>query len=154
MPLSRRPFISRVVARTDHRLRLLRPRLLAGAARARGGGDVGLYGISLGGYVSALVAGLEDDLSCVIAGIPCVDFPNLARDNEPWIMRRYGGELRVDWSVVRTVSPQDSATVAAIQLTKPFKALMDVHIVNEEINEAVYGNANSHECEPKPTCYI
>lgn len=73
-------------------------------ARARGGGDVGLYGISLGGYVSALVAGLEDDLSCVIAGIPCVDFPNLARDNEPWIMRRYGGELRVDWSVVRTVS--------------------------------------------------
>lgn len=73
-------------------------------ARARGGGDVGLYGISLGGYVSALVSGLEDDLGCVIAGIPCVDFPNLARDNEPWIMQRYGEELRVDWSVVRAVS--------------------------------------------------
>ena len=56
--------------------------------------------------------------------------------------------------VVRTVSPQDSATVAAIQLAKPFKALMDVDIVNEKINEAVNGNANSNEGEPKPTRYI
>ena len=79
-------------------------RRLVSWARARGGGDVGLYGISLGGYVSALVSGLEDDLACVIAGIPAVDFPNLARDNEPWIMRRYGDELRVDWSVLRAVS--------------------------------------------------
>ena len=62
-----------------------------------------LYGISLGGYVSALVAGFESELSCVIAGIPAVDFANLARDNEPWQMQRYGEDLRTDWDLVRTV---------------------------------------------------
>jgi len=87
-------------------------------ARTRGGGDVGLYGISLGGYVSALVTGLEDDLGCVIAGIPCVDFPNLARDNEPWIMRRYGDELRVDWSMVRTLSHVVSPLALAPRIPK------------------------------------
>ena len=43
----------------------------------------------------ALVAGFESELSCVIAGIPAVDFANLARDNEPWQMQRYGEDLRV-----------------------------------------------------------
>lgn len=31
---------------------------------------IGLYGISLGGYISALVASLEDDLACAILGVP------------------------------------------------------------------------------------
>ena len=56
--------------------------------RARGAAQVGLYGISLGAYVAALVAALEDDLACVIAGIPAVDFPNLARDNESLVDAR------------------------------------------------------------------
>ena len=68
--------------------------------------------------MAALVAGLEDALACVIAGIPCVDFPNLARDNEPWIMRRYGDELRVDWSVVRTLSHVVSPLALAPRLPK------------------------------------
>jgi hypothetical protein len=72
--------------------------------RAESAEPVGLYGISLGGYVSALVAGFEDDLACVIAGIPAVDFPSLANDNQPWIMRRYGDEFEVDWRLVRAVS--------------------------------------------------
>jgi pimeloyl-ACP methyl ester carboxylesterase len=72
--------------------------------RGRGAEQVGLYGISLGGYVSALTAGLEDDLDCVIAGIPAVDFANLARDNEPWIMRRYDDEFRMDNNLVRIAS--------------------------------------------------
>jgi len=72
--------------------------------RARGATQVGIYGISLGAYVAALVASLEDDLACVIAGIPAVDFPNLARDNEPWIMRRYGDEFDIDWRLIRAIS--------------------------------------------------
>jgi len=77
--------------------------------RARGARQVGLYGISLGAYVAALVAGLEDDLDCVIAGIPAVDFPGLARDNEHWLTR--GDQLHTprDWEllgeVIRPVSP-------------------------------------------------
>jgi len=46
--------------------------------------SVGVIGYSLGGLVAALVAALEDDLACVIAGIPVVDLPDL--------FRRHGGE--------------------------------------------------------------
>ncbi len=40
---------------------------------------VGLIGYSLGALVAALVASLEDDLACVIAGIPVVSLPELFR---------------------------------------------------------------------------
>jgi hypothetical protein len=72
--------------------------------RAQGGEPIGLYGLSLGGYVSALVASLENELRCVIAGIPAVDFANLARDNEPWIMRRYDRDFALDWQLVRAIT--------------------------------------------------
>ena len=72
--------------------------------RSRTGEPVGLYGVSLGGYVSALAAAFEPDLACVIAGIPAVDFPGLASDNQPWIMRRYEDDLEIDWKLVRAVS--------------------------------------------------
>jgi hypothetical protein len=44
---------------------------------------IGLVGVSLGGYVTALVAGLEGALDCVIAGLPVVDFPDLFLHNAP-----------------------------------------------------------------------
>jgi hypothetical protein len=72
--------------------------------RGQGGEEIGLYGISLGAYVSSLVSSLEDDLRCVIAGIPAVDFANLARDNEPWIMRRYDRDFALDWQLVRAIT--------------------------------------------------
>ncbi len=68
--------------------------------------QVGLYGISLGGYTASLVAGLEPGLGCVVAGIPAVDFSSLSRDNEPWLVRAYGAspELDVDWDLVRAAT--------------------------------------------------
>jgi hypothetical protein len=50
------------------------------------------------------VASLVDELACVIAGIPAVDFPGLARDNEPWLLRRYDDEVHVEWPLVRAVT--------------------------------------------------
>jgi hypothetical protein len=79
-------------------------RRLVSWIRARGGERVGLYGISLGGYVCALAAGLEDGLACVVAGIPLVDFPLAARDNLPWILRGQGGGLAFDWRLVREIT--------------------------------------------------
>jgi hypothetical protein len=38
---------------------------------------IGVQGLSLGGYTVALLAGIESDLSCVILGIPAVDFTAL-----------------------------------------------------------------------------
>jgi len=72
--------------------------------RNRGAPKMGLYGISLGGYNVAIASALEPDLDCVVAGIPAVDFPSLARDNEPWVFRRYSNEFEVDWDTVRSIS--------------------------------------------------
>jgi pimeloyl-ACP methyl ester carboxylesterase len=44
-----------------------------------GAEQVGVIGYSLGGLVASIVASLESDLACVIAGIPVVDLPHLFR---------------------------------------------------------------------------
>jgi dienelactone hydrolase len=46
--------------------------LLAGL-RAEGAETVGVYGVSLGGHVAGLLAALEPDLACVVAGVPTSD---------------------------------------------------------------------------------
>jgi dienelactone hydrolase len=53
---------------------------------------VGVYGLSLGGYTAALTASLEDDLACVIAGIPAVDLVDLYRRHSPSHVRRHARE--------------------------------------------------------------
>jgi hypothetical protein len=45
--------------------------------------EVALLGLSLGGSVAALVAGLDGPLDCVIAGLPIVDFPEVFARNAP-----------------------------------------------------------------------
>ena len=78
-------------------------RRMVGWIRARSDAPVGLYGISLGGYTVSLASAFIDDLACVIAGIPAVDFTSLARDNEPWAYKAYGGVLKNDWGLVTKV---------------------------------------------------
>lgn len=51
--------------------------------RAQSPTALALQGVSLGGYVTALVAGLESALDCVIAIIPVTDFPTLFRSQTP-----------------------------------------------------------------------
>ena len=72
--------------------------------RHRGAEQIGLYGLSLGGYNVSLVSAMEQDLACVIAGIPAVDFVSLAQDNEPWLFRRYHDEFPTDWDVLRAIT--------------------------------------------------
>jgi len=74
-----------------------------------GASEVGLYGLSLGAYVTALTASLEDGLACAIAGIPAVDIPDLFAHHAPARLRRrarehhlLGEESRL---VNRVVSP-------------------------------------------------
>jgi hypothetical protein len=72
--------------------------------RERGATSIGLYGISLGAYVAALAASLCDDFDGVIAGLPPADFVQLARDNQPWFMRRYESQLGPDWQLIRELT--------------------------------------------------
>jgi len=53
---------------------------------------IGLIGYSLGALVAALVSSLEDDLSCVVAGIPVVDLPGLFRRHSRPAMARLAEE--------------------------------------------------------------
>ncbi|MAE95480.1 MAG: hypothetical protein CL910_12535 [Deltaproteobacteria bacterium] len=58
-------------------------RRLLGWIRARGGETIGVYGLSLGGYHTAALAGLEGDLACAIPGIPATDFARLVWRHAP-----------------------------------------------------------------------
>jgi hypothetical protein len=78
-------------------------RRMVGWLRANSDAPVGLYGISLGAYAVSLASAFLDDLACVVAGIPAVDFASLARDNEPWAFQAYGGDLQTDWALVNQV---------------------------------------------------
>jgi pimeloyl-ACP methyl ester carboxylesterase len=71
--------------------------------RSRGATKIGVKGLSLGGYTTALMACLEDDLACAIAGIPACDFIDLFRRHMP---RDYGeipAEVEAFWSDARRV---------------------------------------------------
>jgi hypothetical protein len=67
-------------------------RRLVGWIQDEGAPAVGLYGISLGGYTTALVASFADDLDCAIAGIPATDFMRLVRAHVPRVVLR-GAEM-------------------------------------------------------------
>lgn len=84
-------------------------RRIVGWLRERGVGPVGLYGVSLGGYTAALVSALEDDLACVIAGMPATCYLGLTRANVPAILLRAAAVLGMPWELIerllRVISP-------------------------------------------------
>ncbi len=69
--------------------------------RSEGAESVGVYGISLGGYAAALLAGLDEDLACVIAGLPSVDFLRGEGRLSLGEARRGMERHDVEWSQVR-----------------------------------------------------
>jgi hypothetical protein len=72
------------------------------------GGDapVGIWGLSLGGYVASLVAALEDGLACAIAGIPATDILDLYHRHSPSAVRQRAlehGALGAEATAVQSV---------------------------------------------------
>jgi hypothetical protein len=84
-------------------------RRLIAWVRTEGTPAVGVYGLSLGGYSAAMLAALEDDLACVVAGMAPVDFAGLLRDNSPGPLVRATEWWGFPWAtvdrVLRVVSP-------------------------------------------------
>ncbi len=61
--------------------------------RGQGATKIGVHGLSLGGYTTALLASLEEGLACAIPGVPAVDFSALAwRHAPPHELRRFERE--------------------------------------------------------------
>nr|MBV6631093.1 prolyl oligopeptidase family serine peptidase [Oceanococcus sp. HetDA_MAG_MS8] len=63
-------------------------RLLSWLRLNRHAPAIGVYGLSLGGYNAALLAGLDEDLACVIAGIPVFDMAQTQWRHIPLALRR------------------------------------------------------------------
>jgi hypothetical protein len=82
---------------------------LLGWIRAAGASAIGVHGVSLGGYNAALIAGMDHELACVIAGLPPVDLARLVWTHAgPTISRSLdrAGIFRDDVSdLYRVVSP-------------------------------------------------
>jgi len=57
--------------------------------RAQGGEQIGVYGLSLGGYNTALLTSLDDGFACAIAGIPATDFIQLTFRHGPPLQVRF-----------------------------------------------------------------
>ena len=56
--------------------------------RAQGAPRIGVHGLSLGGYNTALLASLDDELACAIPGIPATDFTRLTWRHGPPLQLR------------------------------------------------------------------
>jgi hypothetical protein len=84
-------------------------RRILGWVRAQSEAKIGVFGLSLGGYNAALLSTLDDDLACVIAGIPLVDIPDAMIRHG--LLSAFGGRgsenLDVDRmaEIMRVVSP-------------------------------------------------
>jgi dienelactone hydrolase len=74
--------------------------------RAQGGGPIGVQGLSLGGYNTALLAALDGDLACAIAGIPATDFTRLL-----WL---HGPPLQIPYAEHRGLVHADVRDVLSV----------------------------------------
>jgi pimeloyl-ACP methyl ester carboxylesterase len=84
-------------------------RLIRWLRESQGAERIGVMGQSLGGLVASLVASLEPDLRCVVAGVPVVDLPDVFRRHSPPAIaeraRSYGVLGEAADEVHRMVSP-------------------------------------------------
>ncbi len=77
--------------------------------RDQGATSISLYGVSLGAYAVSLLAGIEEGVDAVVAGIPVSDFPGLFHHHSPRHIRARSIEHKimggVAENVYRVVSP-------------------------------------------------
>ena len=84
-------------------------RILSYLRGPEGAEKVGVFGLSLGGYNTALLASLDGDLACAIPGIPAVDFSRLmwrhAAPLELMAVEHHGLDQSIAEDVLKVISP-------------------------------------------------
>jgi hypothetical protein len=85
--------------------------------REEGAGRIGVYGVSLGGHVAGLLAGLDDSLDAVVAGIPTSDLSTMLADT----VRARWGEAALAAS---HVLDEDFRTLSRLVSPLAFPALL------------------------------
>ena len=93
------------------------------------GAQVGVYGISLGGYNAALLATAEADLQFVIGGVPLADVASALWRNLPQVHERYYAQHGLTESryreILRPVSPLARPALPAPERLQLFAAAAD-----------------------------
>ena len=90
---------------------------------------LGVFGVSLGGLMTALTAAFEADLDLALAGIPMIDFPDLIRHHAPHHLHLRSIEHNIldgtAQDVHRVVSPLAMPTAARPESRAIFAGLGD-----------------------------
>ena len=93
-------------------------RRIIGWLRADGASQIGVHGISLGGFTTALLATLEGDLSCVIAGIPAVELVKAARRLGRRNLLYFFDNINMPWDDIEQMARVISPTAMKIKVPK------------------------------------
>jgi len=123
-----------------------------GWIRSQGGERIGAYGLSLGGYNAALLASLDAELACVIAGIPATDLGALVWQHGPEHILRIAEHRGLDRDrverVLRVVSPLALAPLVPHERRWIFAGSADQLVPAEHVQRLV-----RHWGEPRTVWY-
>ena len=93
-------------------------RRIIGWLRQDGASEIGVHGISLGGFTAALLATLEGNLSCVIAGIPAVELVKAARRLGRRNLLYFFDNLNMPWDEIEKMARVISPTSMKVKVPK------------------------------------
>ncbi len=114
-------------------------RRLLSWVRAQGARQIGVHGLSLGGYNTALLASLEDGLACAVPGIPAVDFTRLFWRHGPPLQLRHLEKLGIVQDevseVMRVVSPLAIAPKLPRERRTLFAAVSDRLVPPDQVRD-------------------
>jgi hypothetical protein len=123
-----------------------------GWIRAHGEAKIGAFGLSLGGYNAALLACLDPELACVVAGIPATDLAALVWRHGPEHILRIAEERGFERDraerVLRVVSPLALAPLVPRERRWIFGGTADQLVPASHVQRLV-----AHWGEPKTLWY-
>jgi hypothetical protein len=114
-------------------------RMLTWVRDQEGATGVGVMGYSLGGYNTALLASLDDDLACAIPGIPLTDFTGVFYHHGPTLHLRDAEQSGVEEQRMRDVLSVVSPLVLEPKLPKErryiFGAIADRLVPPDQVRD-------------------
>ncbi len=114
-------------------------RRVLGWVRAQGATRVGVFGLSLGGYNTALLASLEGELACAVAGIPLADIARILTHHGPPLQIRYlehrGFHEDHMTEVLRVVAPLVLEPVVPLERRYLFGGVADRMVPPDQVRD-------------------
>lgn len=116
-------------------------RRLIGWARSQGAPAVGALGLSLGGFTTALLVGIESGLASAVAGIPVVDLARIYWRHGPKLQLAYLSHRQVDHSnlerLMRPVAPLEVAPLVPFEGRMVFGGISDRLVPPDHVRDLV-----------------